>query len=125
MAFLNCPAMSRALSWPFLGAEQGQTGTEENKKLGASNWQVFSNVILANCELIAINRPTSEKITAINGYQQALTGINRYICNKLGQLTWKNAGILLHQRTPIARFELQRNERRVYKDQILCFGGEI
>ena len=28
---------------------------------------------------------------------------------------------ILHQRTPIARFESQRNERRVYKDQILSF----
>ena len=26
-----------------------------------------------------------------------------------------------HQRMPIARFESQRNERRVYEDQILCF----
>ena len=30
---------------------------------------------------------------------------------------------ILHQRTPIARFESQCNERRVYKDQILCFRG--
>ena len=30
---------------------------------------------------------------------------------------------ILHQRTPIARFESQRNERRVYEDQILCFFG--
>ena len=30
---------------------------------------------------------------------------------------------ILHQRTPIARFESQRNERRAYEDQILCFGG--
>ena len=29
----------------------------------------------------------------------------------------------LHQLTPIARFESQRNERRAYEDQILCFGG--
>ena len=28
-----------------------------------------------------------------------------------------------HQWTPIARFELQRNERKAYEDQILCFGG--
>ena len=28
---------------------------------------------------------------------------------------------ILHQRTPIARFESQCNERRVYEDQILCF----
>ena len=27
----------------------------------------------------------------------------------------------LHQRTPIARFESQCNERRVYEDQIMCF----
>ena len=26
-----------------------------------------------------------------------------------------------HQRTPIARFEWQRNERRVYEDQFLVF----
>ena len=26
---------------------------------------------------------------------------------------------ILHQRTPIAQFESQRNERRVYEDQIL------
>ena len=30
---------------------------------------------------------------------------------------------ILHQRTPIARFESQCNECRVYKDQILCFRG--
>ena len=30
---------------------------------------------------------------------------------------------ILHQWTPIARFESQRNERRAYEDQILCFGG--
>ena len=30
---------------------------------------------------------------------------------------------VLHQWTPIARFESQRNERRAYEDQILCFGG--
>ena len=28
---------------------------------------------------------------------------------------------ILHQRTPIARFESQRNERKVYEDQLLCF----
>ena len=28
---------------------------------------------------------------------------------------------ILHQRTPIARFKSQRNERRVYEDQTLCF----
>ena len=28
---------------------------------------------------------------------------------------------ILHQPTPIGRFEPQRNERRAYKDQILCF----
>ena len=27
---------------------------------------------------------------------------------------------ILHQRMQIARFESQRNERRVYEDQILC-----
>ena len=32
---------------------------------------------------------------------------------------------ILHQRTPIARFESQRNEGRVYEDQFLCFLGEI
>ena len=32
---------------------------------------------------------------------------------------------ILHQRTPIPRFETQRNARRVYEDQILlCFEGE-
>ena len=30
---------------------------------------------------------------------------------------------VLHQWTPIARFESQRNERRPYEDQILCFRG--
>ena len=30
---------------------------------------------------------------------------------------------ILHQRTPIARFKSQCNERRVYEDQILCFLG--
>ena len=30
---------------------------------------------------------------------------------------------ILHQRTSIAQFESQRNERRVYKDQIRCFRG--
>ena len=30
---------------------------------------------------------------------------------------------ILHQRTPIARFESQSNERRVYEDPILCFFG--
>ena len=32
---------------------------------------------------------------------------------------------ILYQRTPIARFESQRDERRVYKDLILCFLGEL
>ena len=32
---------------------------------------------------------------------------------------------ILHQRTPIARFESQCNERRVYEDQSLCFQEEI
>ena len=32
---------------------------------------------------------------------------------------------ILHQRTPIARFESKRNERRAYEDLILCFSGEI
>ena len=32
---------------------------------------------------------------------------------------------ILHQRTPIARFESQCNERRAYEDQILCVQGEI
>ena len=32
---------------------------------------------------------------------------------------------ILHQRTPIAQFESQRNERRVYDDLILCFLGEL
>ena len=27
---------------------------------------------------------------------------------------------ILHQRTPIARFESQHNERRVYEDRTLC-----
>ena len=31
---------------------------------------------------------------------------------------------ILHQWTPIVRSELQRNERRVYEDPILCFEGE-
>ena len=31
---------------------------------------------------------------------------------------------ILHQRTPIVRFESQCNERRVYEDQILRFQGE-
>ena len=30
---------------------------------------------------------------------------------------------VLHQRMPIARFESQPNECRIYEDQILCFGG--
>ena len=30
---------------------------------------------------------------------------------------------ILHQQTPIARFESQRNECRAYEDQILCFQG--
>ena len=30
---------------------------------------------------------------------------------------------ILHQWTPIARFESQRNARRAYEDQILCFQG--
>ena len=33
---------------------------------------------------------------------------------------------ILHQWTPIARFESQRNERKVYEDQILLFvGGDM
>ena len=32
---------------------------------------------------------------------------------------------MLRQRMPIARFESQCNERRVYKDQILCCQVEI
>ena len=32
---------------------------------------------------------------------------------------------ILHQRTPIAQFESQRNERRVYKDQFLFLGGDM
>ena len=32
---------------------------------------------------------------------------------------------MLHQWTPIARFESQRNERRVYKDQILFLEGDM
>ena len=31
----------------------------------------------------------------------------------------------LHQWTPIARFESQRNERKAYEDQIVCFEREI
>ena len=30
---------------------------------------------------------------------------------------------ILHQRTPIARFESQRNERRVYEGQTVFFSG--
>ena len=30
---------------------------------------------------------------------------------------------MLHQRAPIARFEPQHNERRVYEDKFLYFGG--
>ena len=33
---------------------------------------------------------------------------------------------VLHQRTPIARFESQCNERRAYEDQIIfCWGGDM
>ena len=32
---------------------------------------------------------------------------------------------LLHQQAPVARFESQSNERRVYEDQFLCLGGVL
>ena len=31
---------------------------------------------------------------------------------------------MLNEWTPIARFESQHNERRVYEDSFLCFGGK-
>ena len=32
---------------------------------------------------------------------------------------------ILHEWTPMPRFESQHNERRVYEEQFLCFGGDI
>ena len=49
------------------------------------------------------------------------------VFNERGQLSQDIPQVylerILHQRTPIARFESQRNERRVYEDQFCVSRG--
>ena len=60
-----------------------------------------------------------------------LDGPNRQslVFNECGQLSQAIPQIhverILHKRTPIARFELQHNERKVYEDHILSLGGDM
>ena len=49
------------------------------------------------------------------------------VCSERGQLSQAIPQLhverILHERTPIARFEPQRNELRAYEDQFQCFAG--
>ena len=52
--------------------------------------------------------------------RQSLALIER--CQVLQAIPQFHVEWKLHQRTPIARFESQRNELGVDEDQVLCFG---
>ena len=65
------------------------------------------------------------RISAVSCNRQSLAFTE---CGQLSQsIPQFHMGVerMLHERTPIARFETQRKEHRAYEDQFLRFGGEI
>ena len=86
----------------------------------------FPPPLLAALWSVAIIPPPPYKIWTPES-PKILDGPNRQslVFNERGQLSHAipqfHVERILHQWTPIARFKVQRNERRAYEDQILSF----